>query len=121
MGEKAFNNRLDILNSLNTDFQEDFGTRDSQSYMDTYSGSLKFMNSKDIDAFELQSVTPSISKLYDASKFSRSCLLAGRLVERGVRFVKVNLGGWVTMMQSMTSSLLTRRVWIMAFPLSLLI
>ena len=94
VGEEAFNNRLDILNSLNTDFQEDFGTRDSQSYMDTYSGSLKFMNSKDIDAFELQSVTPSLSKLYDASKFSRSCLLACRLVERGVRFVKVNLGGW---------------------------
>ena len=54
VGEEAFNNRLDILNSLNTDFQEDFGTRDSQSYMDTYSGSLKFMNSKDIDAFELK-------------------------------------------------------------------
>ena len=36
VGEEAFNNRLDILNRLNTDFQEDFGTRDSQSYMDTY-------------------------------------------------------------------------------------
>ena len=32
--------------------------------------------------------------MYDKSEFSRSCLLAGRLVERGVRFVKVNLGGW---------------------------
>jgi len=52
------------------------------------------MNSKDIDAFELKNEHPQIVDLYDKSEFSRSCLLAGRLVERGVRFVKVNLGGW---------------------------
>ncbi|NRB75535.1 MAG: DUF1501 domain-containing protein, partial [Verrucomicrobiales bacterium] len=75
-------------------FQENFGAKDTQSYVDTYAGSLKFMNSKDIDAFELQNENANITKLYDKSEFGRSCLLAGRLVERGVRFVKVNLGGW---------------------------
>ena len=94
VSEKAFQKRLDILNTLNSDFQENFGAKDTQSYVDTYAGSLKFMNSKDIDAFELQNENANITKLYDKSEFGRSCLLAGRLVERGVRFVKVNLGGW---------------------------
>lgn len=94
VGEDAFKKRLDILNALNKDFEKDFGARDTRSYVDTYAGSLKFMNSRDIDAFELRNENPHIVKLYDKSDFSRSCLLAGRLVERGVRFVKVNLGGW---------------------------
>ena len=94
VGQNAFKKRLGILDSLNTDFQKGFGTKETKSYVDTYAGSLKFMNSKDIDAFELRKENPRIVKLYDKSDFSRSCLLAGRLVERGVRFVKVNLGGW---------------------------
>jgi hypothetical protein len=94
VGEKAFEKRLSILDSLNKDFEKDFGSKDTRSYIDTYAGSLKFMNSNDIDAFELKNEDPHIVNLYDKSDFSRSCLLAGRLVERGVRFVKVNLGGW---------------------------
>ncbi len=92
--EQAFQRRLRILDSLNQDFAKDFGSKDTRSYVDTYAGSLKFMNSNDIDAFELKNENPNIVNLYDKSDFSRSCLLAGRLVERGVRFVKVNLGGW---------------------------
>ena len=94
VGENTFKKRLSILNSLNKDFDENFGDRDTRSYVDTYAGSLKFMNSEDIDAFELKNEHSHIVNLYDKSAFSRSCLLAGRLVERGVRFIKVNLGGW---------------------------
>jgi hypothetical protein len=92
--EDEFERRLDILTSLNKDFDKDYGTKDTRSYVDSYSGSLKFMKSKDIDAFELKNENPNIVSLYDKNEFNRSCLLAGRLVERGVRFVKVNLGGW---------------------------
>jgi hypothetical protein len=94
VGEDTFAGRLDILSSLNQDFEKDYGTKETRSYMDTYAGSLKFMKSKDIDAFELKKEHPKIVGLYGKDNFSRSCLLAGRLVERGVRFVKVNLGGW---------------------------
>ena len=52
------------------------------------------MNSQDIDAFKLDHENEHIIKLYDKQEFSRSCMLAGRLVERGVRYVKVELGGW---------------------------
>lgn len=89
-----FRRRLRILDSLNMDFEMNFGDRNTRSYVDTYAGALKFMNSRDIDAFELKNENAHIVNLYGKDSFSRSCLLAGRLVERGVRFVKVNLGGW---------------------------
>lgn len=92
--EGKFKKRLGILDSLNGDFDQDYGTKDTQAYVDTYKGSLKFMNSKDIDAFDLEKENEHIVSLYDEQEFSRSCMLAGRLVERGVRYVKVELGGW---------------------------
>ena len=92
--ESKFEKRLGILDSLNADFAQDYSTKETRAYVDTYQGSLKFMNSKDIDAFELENEDESIVRLYDKQEFSRSCMLAGRLVQRGVRYVKVELGGW---------------------------
>lgn len=92
--QSKFAERLGILDTLNADFAQDHSTKETRAYVDTYLGSLKFMNSKDIDAFALENESESIVRLYDKQEFSRSCMLAGRLVERGVRFVKVELGGW---------------------------
>ena len=92
--ESKFKERLGILDSLNADFAQEYSTKETRAYVDTYQGSLKFMNSDDIDAFELENESESIVRLYDLQEFSRSCMLAGRLVERGVRYVKVELGGW---------------------------
>lgn len=92
--EGKFKKRLGILDALNGDFDQDYGTKDTRAYVDTYKGSLKFMNSRDIDAFDLKKENQNIVSLYDEQEFSRRCLLAGRLAERGVRYVKVDLGGW---------------------------
>jgi Protein of unknown function (DUF1501) len=48
------------------------------------------------DAFDLSKESPNITGLFGAEQFSQSCLLATRLVESGVKFVTVNLGGWDT-------------------------
>jgi len=47
-------------------------------------------------AFDLSKETNSINALFGDDGFSASCLLATRLVESGVRFVTVSLGGWDT-------------------------
>ncbi len=47
-------------------------------------------------AFDLSKEPESVTKLFGTDQFSQSCLLATRLVESGVRFVTVNLGGWDT-------------------------
>jgi hypothetical protein len=48
------------------------------------------------EAFDLERESPSINGMFGEDGFSASCLLATRLVEAGVRFVTVSLGGWDT-------------------------
>lgn len=48
------------------------------------------------EAFDLSRESMAISNLFGDHSFSQSCLLATRLVEAGVRFVTLNLGGWDT-------------------------
>lgn len=47
-------------------------------------------------AFDISKEEPGFAKQFDAESFSQSCLLAIRLVEAGVRFVSLSLGGWDT-------------------------
>lgn len=45
-------------------------------------------------AFDMNRESASTRDAYGRNEFGQSCLLARRLVERGVRFVTVNSGGW---------------------------
>jgi hypothetical protein len=47
-------------------------------------------------AFDISQESKEISGLFKDNPFSQSCLLASRLVESGVRFVSVSMGGWDT-------------------------
>ncbi len=46
------------------------------------------------DAFAIEKETNELRDKYGRTTFGQSCLLARRLVERGVMFVTVNFGGW---------------------------
>ena len=46
------------------------------------------------DAFDIRREQQAVRDAYGTGEFARGCLLARRLVERGVRFVQLNLGGW---------------------------
>jgi hypothetical protein len=45
-------------------------------------------------AFDIEKEDTRIRDDYGRNEFGQSCLLARRLVERGVRFVTINSGGW---------------------------
>src|SRR5262249_22596261 len=45
-------------------------------------------------AFALDREDPRLRERYGRTTFGQGCLLARRLVERGVRFVTVTFGGW---------------------------
>ncbi len=51
------------------------------------------LTSKQMDAFKVESEPQSVRDRYGAG-FGEGCLLARRLVEAGVPFVEVDLGGW---------------------------
>src|SRR4051812_37153915 len=48
------------------------------------------------EAFDISKESAGITGLFGDDQFSQSCLLATRLVENGVKFITVNLGGWDT-------------------------
>ena len=52
------------------------------------------MSSKDLEAFDLTKETQETREMYGDDNFGQGCLLARRLVDTGVRFVEVQLGGW---------------------------
>ncbi|RYD17343.1 MAG: DUF1501 domain-containing protein, partial [Verrucomicrobiaceae bacterium] len=54
------------------------------------------MNSKDLKAFDLRQESQATRNLYGEGSFAQGCLLARRLVQNGVKFVEVQLGGWDT-------------------------
>jgi len=45
-------------------------------------------------AFDIDKENPKLRDAYGRTEFGQSCLLARRLVERGVHFVTINNGGW---------------------------
>jgi len=46
------------------------------------------------DVLDLAQETRSVTDEYGSSSYARACLVARRLVERGVRYIHIELGGW---------------------------
>jgi uncharacterized protein (DUF1501 family) len=55
---------------------------------------LNLMTSEQMEAFKVSKEPKEIQDRYGNDAFGRGCLLARRLVEAGVPFVEVDLGGW---------------------------
>ena len=55
---------------------------------------LSLMTSKQMAAFKVEGEPAAIQERYGRNSFGRGCLMARRLVEVGVPFVEVSLGGW---------------------------
>ena len=53
---------------------------------------LKLINSEAGQVFDLTQEPPSVRERYGRGRFGQGCLLARRLIERGVSFVEVSLG-----------------------------
>ncbi len=49
-----------------------------------------------VDALDFDKEPASVRERYGETNFGKSCLLARRLIESGVHFVEVQLGGWDT-------------------------
>lgn len=52
------------------------------------------LTSDQMQAFKINKESPQTREQYGNTGFGRGCLLARRLVESGVPFVEVNMGGW---------------------------
>ena len=94
--QNTFDYRLDLSQKLDQEFQNQYDLRDVRAYTSMYRDAVRLMASPDLKAFDITQENEHTRKLYGETPFGQGCLLARRLVENGVRFVEVNLGGWDT-------------------------
>lgn len=94
--ESEFHQQLNLRKELDHDFDKKFSTghKDVRAYTEMYNAAVKIMRSEDLEAFDLSKESSTVHKLYGPSKFAKGCMLARRLVEKGVRFVEVELSGF---------------------------
>jgi hypothetical protein len=90
--------REKLLNDLDTAFKGFEKQNDLLKGLDQFSEQAQriITSQRTRNAFDISQESPSISEQFGTTSFGTSCLLATRLVEAGVRFVTVTLGGWDT-------------------------
>jgi hypothetical protein len=97
--------RMALAADLDADFVKAFPKqRNVAAYRDAYDGAYRMMASSDIVAFDLTQEKSDLRDAYGTDPFGQGCLLARRLVERGVRFVEVSLHGWDTHANNFTTT-----------------
>lgn len=92
--QSMYNKRNDIANKFNKNFLDDFPQKQVRAYTDLYDDAIRLMKSTDLEAFDLTKEDETTRSMYGDNNFGQGCLLARRLVETGVRYVEVQLGGW---------------------------
>jgi len=94
--EQQFNDRIGLLEEMEAGFYKDYKAGSIEAHQTTYHRAVDLMKSKEIKAFDLSQEPEKVRAEYGSDPFGQSCLLARRLLDVGVRFVEVSLGGWDT-------------------------
>jgi hypothetical protein len=92
--QSTYSKRNDIAGKFNKSFLDEFPQKQVRAYTDLYDDAIRLMKSTDLEAFDLTKEDETIRSMYGDNNFGQGCLLARRLVETGVRYVEVQLGGW---------------------------
>jgi hypothetical protein len=92
----AFDGRVDLLDEMEKAFHRDYQAGAASAHRTTYQRAVTLMRSKEARAFDLSTESSATLKAYGETRFGEGCLLARRLIETGVSFVEVSLGGWDT-------------------------
>ncbi|HBE69193.1 MAG TPA: DUF1501 domain-containing protein [Planctomycetaceae bacterium] len=66
----------------------------AEDHMKVLKQTFDLMTSEQMKAFEVDQEPETVKERYGTGNFGQGCLLARRLVEAGVPFVEVDLGGW---------------------------
>ncbi len=86
--------RLEILARMNARASAQLGASELKASERALKDAVALMESPALKAFELNEEKPATVERYGNTEFGRGALLARRLVEKGVRFVQVNRGGF---------------------------
>ena len=86
--------RLALWRSLQSEFLANRSAGSSLAQDTVYRRAIRTMRSEASVAFDLSHEADDVRRRYGRGRFGQGCLIARRLVERGVPFVEVTLGGF---------------------------
>jgi uncharacterized protein (DUF1501 family) len=87
------NTRLDLLQEMQKEFAARHPGAATASHVTAYERAVRLMRSEASKAFSLEDEPAAVRDAYGRSLFGQGCLVARRLIERGVPFVEVTLAG----------------------------
>ncbi len=103
VAQTQFDSRVDLWQELESDFVGRHPTVGARGHQAAYDRAVRLMRTAARTAFNLEEEPAAIRDAYGRNLFGQGCLLARRLIERGVPFVEVSLGnapgvpiGWDT-------------------------
>lgn len=91
--------RLALWRDMQSDFMKRRSTANVVAQNTVYESALRMLDSDAKDAFDLTAESDEVREAYGRESFGQGCLMARRLIERGVPLVEVTLGnglGWDT-------------------------
>ena len=88
--------RFEMLGFVENQFTAQRRAQAAVDHKAVYSKTLRMMNSRYQDSFNLDREPAKVRDAYGRGSFGSGCLMARRLVEKGVSYVEVSLGGWDT-------------------------
>jgi Protein of unknown function (DUF1501) len=94
--ERRFQRRMGLLDRLQSDYANHGGREEVQNNQKIYSQAARLVTSPKMEGFDISKEPQKIKDAYGSSQFGQGCLLTRRLIEMGVTFVEVALGGWDT-------------------------
>jgi uncharacterized protein (DUF1501 family) len=86
--------RMQALNLMESSFIKSTKGAVALDHQAVLKKTLDLMTSDQMAAFKVDSEPQAVKDRYGTNGFGQGCLLARRLVEAGVPFVEVDLGGW---------------------------
>jgi len=100
ISEGQFNKRVGLLQEMESAFFKEYKADAITDHKTAYERAVKLMQSKEAKSFDL-ALEPAASRAkYGTGRFADGVLMARRLVEIGVPFIEVSLGGWDTHMDN---------------------
>jgi len=94
VSRERFDRRTNLLKKLSGEFAKSGSAQLAATHSSLYGKTSRLVLAPDIDTFDISGEPQSLQQQYGTSNFGRGCLLARRLVERGVAFVEVRSGNW---------------------------
>ncbi len=94
--KESMERRFEISKFLQDDYANRAQGPSTKAHKSNFDRAMRMIASNAKGAFKLDEEPAALRDKYGRSQFGQGCLLARRLVERGVSFVEVALNGWDT-------------------------